>query len=70
MNTNISAFENAQKQIKKTFDLYNIDNKYLDIVSNPKRVLDVSIPVKMDNGEIKVFQGYRSQHNDSRGPFK
>lgn len=70
MNTPISAFENAKKQIQSTFDVYEIDNKYLDIVSNPKRVLDVNIPVKMDNGEIKIFQWYRSQHNDSRGPFK
>lgn len=68
--TTMNAFENAKKQIKNTFDLYEIDNKYLDIVYNPKKVIDVSIPVKMDNGEIKIFQWYRSQHNDSRGPFK
>ena len=70
MNTQISAFENAKKQIKNTFDLYGIDKKYLDIISNPKRILDVSIPIKMDNWDIKVFQAYRSQHNDSRWPFK
>lgn len=36
----------------------------------PERELTVSIPVKMDNGEIKVFEGYRVQHNSSRGPYK
>jgi glutamate dehydrogenase/leucine dehydrogenase len=33
-------------------------------------VIEVSIPVKMDSGEIKVFTGYRSQHNSARGPYK
>ncbi len=40
------------------------------ILANPKRVLTVSLPVKMDNNEIKVFTGFRSQHNDARGPYK
>ena len=39
-------------------------------MANPKRVLTVSLPVKMDTGEIHVFTGFRSQHNDARGPYK
>jgi glutamate dehydrogenase (NAD(P)+) len=42
----------------------------LEILSNPKRILTVSIPTRMDDGSIKVFTGYRSQHNDARGPHK
>lgn len=68
--TNENAYENAKKQIKNTFELYSIDNKYFDIISNPKKILEVSIPVKMDNWEIKIFKWFRSQHNDSRWPFK
>jgi glutamate dehydrogenase (NAD(P)+) len=39
-------------------------------LAQPKRVLTISIPVKMDDGTIKVFTGFRSQHNDALGPFK
>jgi glutamate dehydrogenase/leucine dehydrogenase len=42
----------------------------LEILANPKRILTVSIPTRMDDGSIKVFTGYRSQHNDARGPHK
>jgi len=41
-----------------------------DVLAHPKRVLTVSIPVKMDDGSMRVFTGYRSQHNDARGPYK
>lgn len=40
------------------------------MLASPKKVLTVSLPVKMDGGRIKVFTGFRSQHNDFRGPFK
>jgi glutamate dehydrogenase (NAD(P)+) len=42
----------------------------LEILSNPKRILTVSIPTRMDDDTIKVFTGFRSQHNDARGPHK
>ena len=42
----------------------------IEIINSPKRVIEVAIPVKMDSGELKVFTGYRIQHNDVRGPFK
>ena len=37
---------------------------------HPDRYMEVSIPVKMDNGEQKIFTGFRSQHNNARGPYK
>lgn len=40
------------------------------VLSNPNRIIEVSIPVKMDNGEMRVFQGFRVQHNDTAGPYK
>ena len=40
------------------------------ILSNPHRILEVTFPVKMDNGQIEVFKGFRVQHNNARGPYK
>jgi len=68
-----NAFQHAQNQIKKACDLYDkceIDGNNYEVISQPKRILEVNIPVKMDNGKTKVFQGFRCQHNDARGPFK
>jgi len=67
------AFENAWKQLKKACKLFedcNNDENIFIIISQPKRILEVTIPVEMDNWTIKMFTWYRSQHNDSRGPFK
>jgi len=60
----------AQKQVKEACDLLGTPPEVYEILKNPQRVLEVSIPVKMDDGSIKVFTGYRSQHNDAVGPTK
>jgi len=65
-----NPFENAQKQLAKAAQLINLDQNTLNILNQPERILEVNIPVKMDSGEIKVFQGFRSQHNTVRGPAK
>ncbi|SEF76319.1 glutamate dehydrogenase [Caloramator fervidus] len=67
---NLNPFENAQRQLKEACDKLNIDPAVYEILKEPLRVLEVSIPVKMDDGTIKVFKGYRSQHNDAVGPTK
>lgn len=67
------AFLNAQKQMKQACNLYDdcrLDTNKYEVISHPKRILEVNIPVKMDNGSIKIFTGFRSQHNDARWPFK
>ena len=66
----INPFENALTQLSETAKIIGLDNGLHQILACPKRVLTVSLPVRMDNGEIKVFMGFRSQHNDARGPFK
>ncbi|MEA1937298.1 MAG: Glu/Leu/Phe/Val dehydrogenase [Patescibacteria group bacterium] len=63
-------FTNATKQLENAARLLNLNKSVLEILKNPKRILEVSIPVEMDSGEIKVFKGYRSQYNDALGPFK
>ncbi|MCH8518359.1 Glu/Leu/Phe/Val dehydrogenase [Candidatus Gracilibacteria bacterium] len=68
-----NTFEIARKQIRTACDLYEtcrIDNNKYEVISVPRRVIEINIPVRMDDGNIKIFQGFRSQHNDARGPFK
>ncbi|MFB6088212.1 MAG: Glu/Leu/Phe/Val dehydrogenase [Candidatus Aenigmatarchaeota archaeon] len=46
------------------------EGDYYDSLKDPKRFLEVNFPVRMDNGNVKFFKGFRSQYNDSRGPTK
>ena len=64
------AFSNALKQLDQVNFLVKLDDNVLGQLKSPHRILEVSIPVKMDNGKIKVFIGYRSQFNNARGPYK
>jgi len=66
----INPFEVALKQLDEAAKLIKLDKGLHQVLANPKRVLTVSLPVKMDKGEIRVFTGFRSQHNDARGPYK
>lgn len=66
----INPFEVALEQLDEAAKLIKLDNGLHQILAHPKRVLIVSIPVRLDNEEIRVFTGYRSQHNDARGPYK
>jgi len=66
----IDPYKNYLKQIKKAKDILDLDQDVYEQLKFPKRILEVSIPVKMDNGKIKVFQGFRSQFNDALGPHK
>jgi len=66
----INPFQVALKQLEEAAKILNLDKGMFDVLAHPKRVLTVSIPVKMDDGSMRVFTGYRSQHNDARGPYK
>jgi glutamate dehydrogenase (NAD(P)+) len=70
LHEKINPFEVALKQLEEASKILNLDKGMLEILSNPKRILTVSIPTRMDDGTIKVFTGFRSQHNDARGPHK
>ncbi|MEJ8751297.1 Glu/Leu/Phe/Val dehydrogenase [Lagierella sp. ICN-221743] len=67
---NMNPIENARLQLKSACELGDIDKNVYEILKNPQRVIEVSIPVKMDNGDVKVFTGYRSCHNTAVGPGK
>lgn len=63
-------FENSISEIKKVGQLLHLSQNELDQILEPQRVVKVNFPVEMDSGEIKTFIGFRSQHNNARGPYK
>ncbi len=64
-------FANATKQVNDACDILGIKDQGLrEYLAMPNKVLRVKIPVKMDNGKIRIFTGFRSQHNNDRGPYK
>ena len=76
-----NPFETAMSQLQKAADVLGKNKQLtakskkellqkLEILKNPQRILNVTIPVVMDDGSLKVFQGYRVQHNNARGPYK
>ena len=66
----LNPFELARKQVKTACDRLNADPAVYEILKSPQRVLEVTFPVKLDNGTVKTFTGYRSQHNNAVGPYK
>ncbi len=66
----INAFEMAQKQFDGVAKLLNLDPQIAEVLRWPMREYSFRIPVRMDDGSLRVFQGYRVQHNDARGPNK
>ena len=66
----LNPLENARYQIKKACEILKLDDCVYELLKEPYRVIEVNIPVKMDDGSIKVFKGYRSQHNNAMGPTK
>lgn len=66
----INPFKNALEQLEIVSKRLDLKEGIVRILKNPQRELTVNFPVKMDNGECRVFTGYRVQHNDARGPFK
>jgi glutamate dehydrogenase (NAD(P)+) len=68
--THSAFWENAHHYFDRVYQTMNLDPVWRAVLSTPKRVLTVSCPIKMDDGRIQVFTGYRAQHNNARGPFK
>ncbi|HKM41082.1 MAG TPA: Glu/Leu/Phe/Val dehydrogenase [Methanocorpusculum sp.] len=66
----VNPFEMAQQQLMDCAKILKLDQGVVDILMQPQRQIQVSIPVKMDNGTTKVFQGFRVQYNNALGPYK
>ncbi|HXF04630.1 MAG TPA: Glu/Leu/Phe/Val dehydrogenase dimerization domain-containing protein, partial [Blastocatellia bacterium] len=67
---NLNPFEITQIQFDRAARYLNLDEGMQALLKSPKRQMIVSIPVKMDDGSLRVFEGYRVQHNIARGPGK
>jgi glutamate dehydrogenase/leucine dehydrogenase len=66
----LNPFRISQHQFDVTAEFLKLDAGLRQVLRTPKRIMEVSIPVKMDNGQVKVFTGFRVQHNVARGPAK
>ncbi len=66
----LNPFRIAQIQFDMAAEYLKLDPGLRQILRTPKRILEVSLPTKMDNGQVKVFTGFRVQHNVARGPAK
>ncbi|MDY3006516.1 Glu/Leu/Phe/Val dehydrogenase [Anaerococcus porci] len=70
MSDTLNPLESAQIQIKKACDKLGLNPAVYEFLKEPQRVIEISIPVKMDDGSLKIFKGYRSAHNHALGPSK
>ncbi len=70
INMENNLFESAKKQLDNALKHIEISNNAKLILSKPKASMEASIPVKMDDGSLKLFTGYRVQYNDALGPTK
>ena len=70
MAANNKFLEHTLQNLKRGVEVGGFPQDFYKILARPKRILQVSIPVRMDNGDYEVFEGYRVQHCDVLGPFK
>lgn len=66
----LNPYRISQLQFAVAADHLKLDAGLRQVLATPKRIMEVSVPTRMDNGEVKVFTGYRVQHNIARGPAK
>ncbi|MCM2325576.1 MAG: Glu/Leu/Phe/Val dehydrogenase [Candidatus Woesearchaeota archaeon] len=66
----MDVFESVKNQLAKLNELVGFSEDELSVLLNPNRIIQVNFPVRMDDGRINIFHGYRVQYNDSRGPYK
>lgn len=70
MSSGEAFLNNVLDLLKNAAEHLNLDPGLHDVLKKPKRVVVVSVPVKMDDGSLRVFTGIRVQHNNARGPYK
>lgn len=66
----MSFFQNTLNLIEKAAKIMGLDPETQALLSNPNRIIEVSVPVRMDSGEVKIFKGFRVQHCNLPGPYK
>ncbi len=70
MAEDLDSFDIAVKQLEKAAKVMNLEKEALNILKVPQQILEVNLPVKMDNGKVRVFRGFRVHYNNARGPVK
>ena len=70
MSHTYDPYTNVIDTMTKAMEIGHIDQSMFEILKNPQRETKVYLPVEMDDGTVKVFEGYRVQHSNIRGPFK
>ncbi len=70
MSEKLNAWESQLTNLKKVTEIMNLDPAVYEVVSKPMQILQVSLPIRMDDGSIKCFEGFRIHHNYARGPCK
>ena len=65
-----NPFEIAREQLRRVAAVFDIDENLVNVLSDCKKAVEVSVPVGMDDGTTRVFTGYRVTHNIARGPSK
>jgi len=66
----MNTYENVINIIERAAEKLNVEKHIVEMLYKPQRVIEVTIPLKKDNGDVEVFVGYRVQHNNARGPYK
>ncbi len=70
MSGKYNPYDNMLAVLDSTAEMMKLEKNDYEMLKHPERELKVAIPIKMDNGELRVFEGYRVQHSSARGPFK
>src|ERR1700756_5157864 len=65
-----NPFRIAQRQLENVAATFGIDDRLVEVLSQCKKSVEVSIPTSLDDGSVRAFTGYRVTHNVSRGPSK
>lgn len=66
----MNALENALEQLQSSAQIANIKPEIINLLQRPEREITVNLPIKMDDGVVKTFTGFRIQHNSALGPYK
>src|SRR5947199_6020333 len=70
MNSNDSAWQRVQEQFKEIGTLLELDPEFMSLFLKPEKIVEVSLPLEMDNKQMTTVKGVRVQHNSFRGPYK
>jgi len=66
----MNVYENVLNIIERVSEKLSVEKHIVEMLKKPQRVIEVTIPLKKDNGDVEIFLGYRVQHNNARGPYK